>query len=57
MHRFLVTSSPGLEPLLVDELKELNLVWNYKNPAEFRAYMDELHQNIEATAEKMGVKK
>ena len=40
-----------------DRLRQLNLVWNYKGPKEFAAYMKELHASIQATAEKMGVKK
>lgn len=38
-------------------MRELNLVWNFKGPEEFGAYMEELHQSIQATAERMGVKR
>lgn len=38
-------------------LEELNLVWDYMGPDEFAAYMKTLHAQIQATAEKMGVKK
>ena len=38
-------------------LEELNLVWDYKGPEAFAAYMKDLHAEIQATAEKMGVKK
>ena len=37
-------------------LEEQNLVWNYKGPEEFAAYMEELHAAIQQTAESMGVK-
>lgn len=39
------------------KLEELNLVWNFKGPEEFGAYMKALHTQIQKTAEKMGVKK